>query len=103
MAQGLMRKLTLDISGVMKSIDDLQKGLANLGKGGGGSGNGNLTIPGLDALKKQLTDLSTQIKDVDQLIKNLGSGGGSGVGSGGGGGGNGTAKLKQDLKEVTDL
>lgn len=79
MAQGLMGKLTLDVSGVMKSIDDLQKGLANLGKGGG-AGNGNITLPGVDALKKQLEGVSAQLTKIDDQLKNLGKGGG---GSGG--------------------
>lgn len=71
MANGLMGKLTLDVSGVMKSIDELQRGLANLGKGGG-----NITIPGIDALKTSLADVSKQLTDVDTKLKNLGKGGG---------------------------
>lgn len=70
MANGLMGKLTLDVSGVMKSIDDLQRGLANLGKGGG-----NIQIPSVDALKTQLTDVSKQLTEIDSKLKNIGSGG----------------------------
>lgn len=79
MPNGLIGKLTLDVSGVMKSIDELKKGLANLGKGGG-AGNGNITLPGVDALKKQLEGVSTQLTKIDEQLKNLGKGGG---GSGG--------------------
>ena len=74
MADGLMGKLTLDVSGVMKSIDDLQKGLANLGKGG----SGNIDIPGIDALKTGLADIGKQLTEIDSKLKNLGKGGGGG-------------------------
>lgn len=67
MAQGLMRKLTLDISGVMKSIDDLQKGIANLGKG---NGSGNVNIPGIDALKKDLQSVLPILNQIDTQLKN---------------------------------
>lgn len=81
---GLLGRITLDVSGVMKSIEDLQKGLANLGKGGGG--NGNINIPGIDTLKKSLDEVNTKLTDVSNKLKNLGSGGGSGGGGGGTGG-----------------
>lgn len=72
MAQGLMGKLTLDISGVMKSIDDLQKGIANLGKG---NGNGNVNIPGIDALKQDLQSVLPILNQIDTQLKSLGSDG----------------------------
>ncbi len=94
MADGLMGKLTLDVSGVMKSIDDLQKGLANLGKGGG---SGNINIPGIDALKTDLTNLSKQLTDINTQINSLGS-------AGGGGGNNNSVKelinLYKELETV---
>lgn len=69
MAQGLFGKLTLDVSGVMKSIDDLQKGIANLGKGNG-NGNGNINIPGIDALKKDLQSVLPILNQIDTQLKN---------------------------------
>lgn len=66
MADGLLGKLTLDVSGVMKSIDDLQKGLANLGKGGG---SGNINIPGVDALKKELQSIVPVLNQIDAQLK----------------------------------
>lgn len=64
---GLLGRLTLDVSGVMKSIDDLQKGLANLGKGGGG--NGGINIPGIDALKQDLQSVLPILKQIDTQLK----------------------------------
>ena len=88
MAQGLMRKLTLDISGVMKSIDDLQKGIANLGKG---NGNGNVNIPGIDALKKDLQSVLPILNQIDTQLKSLGSGGSDGDG-----------KVKENTRRVSE-
>lgn len=66
MADGLLGKLTLDVSGVMKSIDDLQKGLANLGKGGG---SGNINVPGIDALKQDLQSVLPILSQIDAQLK----------------------------------
>lgn len=66
MADGLLGKLTLDVSGVMKSIDDLQKGLANLGKGGG---SGNINVPGIDALKQDLQSVLPILNQIDAQLK----------------------------------
>ena len=98
MPNGLVGKLTLDVSGVMKSIDELQKGLANLGKGGG-AGNGNITLPGVDALKKQLEGVSTQLTKINEQLKNLGKGGG---GSGGTAVDQHAQAIKQLIKLYTD-
>lgn len=66
MANGLIGKLTLDVSGVMKSIDDLKNGLANLGKGGG---SGNIHIPGIDALKQDLQSVLPILNQIDTQLK----------------------------------
>lgn len=87
MAQGLMGKLTLDISGVMKSIDDLQKGIANLGKG---NGNGNVNIPGIDALKQDLQSVLPILNQIDTQLKSLGSDG------------SGDGKTKESTRRVSE-
>lgn len=63
---GLLGRLTLDVSGVMKSIDDLQKGIANLCKSGG---SGNIHIPGIDALKQDLQSVLPILKQIDTQLK----------------------------------
>ena len=87
MAGGIMGKLSLDISSVMKSIDDLQKGIANLGKGGG---SGGIHVPGIDDLKKDLQSVLPLLNQIDTQLKSLGSGG-----SGGGGVEQQSAKVRE--------
>lgn len=88
MAGGIMGKLSLDISSVMKSIDDLKNGLANLGKGGGGTGG--IHVPGIDDLKKDLQSVLPLLNQIDTQLKSLGSGG-----SGGGGVEQQSAKVRE--------